>query len=148
MSHMNMLGGTQSQIKSSNRITELCPEQKPDNFSHPHSREAECPSRSQVKTFQGFHRMDAQSTHFHGSGSQAWLTNINVFALRVNHQTLEFVSWQPEPNAVATDAFNLTWNYHLSFLFPPLSLISLCLKKMQRDQAECILTAPVWKSRP
>ena len=53
---------------------ELCPEQKPDNFSHPYSREAECPSRSQVKNFQGFHRMDAQSKHFQGRGSQAWST--------------------------------------------------------------------------
>ena len=53
---------------------ELCPEQKPDNFSHAHSREAQCPSRSQVKNFQGFHRMDAQFKHFQGSGSQAWLS--------------------------------------------------------------------------
>ena len=38
--------------KSSNRIMELCPERKPDNLSHPHSREAECPGRSQIKNFQ------------------------------------------------------------------------------------------------
>ena len=49
---------------------------------------------------------------------------------------------------MVTDAFNLTWNYHLSYLFPPFSLISLCLKKIQRDQAERILISPVWKSRP
>ena len=53
---------------------ELCPEQKPDNFSHPHSREAECPGRSQIKNFHRFHRMDAQSKDFQGSGSQAWST--------------------------------------------------------------------------
>ena len=53
---------------------ELCPEQKPDNFSHPHSREVECASRSEIKNFQGFHRMDAQSEDFQESGSQAWST--------------------------------------------------------------------------
>ena len=48
---------------------------------------------------------------------------------------------------MVTDAFNLTWNYHLSYLFPPFSLIPLCLKKIERDQAECILIAQAWKSR-
>ena len=116
---------------------DLCPEQKPDNVSHPYSIEAKCPSRSQVKNFQGVHRMDAQSKHFQGSGCP-----------RVSHQIPKFISCQPEPNAVTIDTFNLTWNYHLSYLFPPFSLIPLCLKKILRVQAECILIAPVWKSRP
>ena len=44
MSHMNKLGGhsVSNTVKSSSRIMELCSEQKPDNFSHPHSREAKC----------------------------------------------------------------------------------------------------------
>ena len=29
------------------------------------------------------------------------------------------------PNVVATNAFNLTWNYYLSYLFPPFGLINL-----------------------
>ena len=53
---------------------ELCHEQKSDNVSHSLSREAECSSRLQVKSFQGLHSMDAQSKCFQGSGSQAWLT--------------------------------------------------------------------------
>ena len=85
---------------------------------------------------------------FRGVVARLGQPDIDLFASRVNHQIPEFVSWRPEPTAVATDAFNLTWNYHLSYLFPPFSLILLCLKKMQRDQAECILIAPVWKSRP
>ena len=56
--------------------------------------------------------------------------DIDLFASRVNHQIPEFVSWRPEPNAVATDAFNLTWNYHLSYLFPP---FSLCGSKRYRE---------------
>ena len=76
MSHINKLGGTSlsKSVKSSNKIMELCSEQKPDNFSHPHSRETECPGRSQIKNFQQFHRMDAQSKDFQGSDSQAWST--------------------------------------------------------------------------
>ena len=61
-------------VKSSNRILELCTEQKPDNFSHSASREAEYFGKSRLKYFQAFHRMDAQSKHFQGSGSQTWST--------------------------------------------------------------------------
>ena len=85
---------------------------------------------------------------FGGVAARLGRPDIDLFASRVNHQIPEFVSWRPEPNAVATDAFNLTWNYLLSYLFPPFSPIPLCLKKIQRDQAECILIAPVWNSRP
>ena len=46
-------------VKSSKRSMELCPERKPDNFSHSPSREAECLGKSQVKYFKAFHRMDA-----------------------------------------------------------------------------------------
>ena len=37
--------------------------------------------------------------------------DIDLFASRVNHHIPGFVSWRPEPNAVATDALNLTWNF-------------------------------------
>ena len=76
---------------------------------------------------------------FKGVVARLGRPDTDLFASRVNHQIPEFVSWRPEQNAVATDAFNLTWNYHLSYLFPPFSLIPLCLKKILRDQAECIL---------
>ena len=105
-------------VKSSNRIMELCPKQM------------------------------LNPRIFRGVVARLGQPDIDLFASRVNHQIPEFVSWRPEPTAVATDAFNLTWNYHLSYLFPAFSLILLCLKKIQRDQAECILIAPVWKSRP
>ena len=33
--------------------------------------------------------------------------DIDLFATHVNHQVPAFVSWRPEPRAVATDAFNI-----------------------------------------
>ena len=66
---------------------------------------------------------------FMGEVARLVRPDIDLFASRVNHQIPEFVSWRPEPNAMAIDAFNLTWNYHLSYLFLPFSLIPLCLKK-------------------
>ena len=74
---------------------------------------------------------------------------VDLFASRINHQLTAFVSWRPEPGAMACDAFNLNWGLMKGYLFPPFfCLIHHCIKKIQLDQAECILITPVWKSRP
>ena len=100
------------------------------------------------RNFQRFHRMDAQSKDFQGSGSQAWPTR---------HRPICIESEPPDTGVriMATRAkcggdlsFNLTLNFHLSYLFSPFSLIPLCFKKIQRDQAEFIFIALAWKSRP
>ena len=74
--------------------------------------------------------------------------SIDLFATRVNHQVPAFVSWRPEPEAVATDAFNVKWDFQLAYLFPPFCMIKRCLRKIQQDQAHCVLITPVWKSSP
>ena len=73
---------------------------------------------------------------------------IDLFATRVNHQVPAFVSWRPEPGAVATDAFNVKWDFQLAYLFPPFCMIKRCLSKIQQDQSHCVLITPVWKSSP
>ena len=74
--------------------------------------------------------------------------SIDLFATRVNHQVPAFVSWRPEPGAVATDAFNVKWDFQLAYLFPPFCMIKRCLRKIQQDQAHWVLITPVWKSSP
>ena len=49
--------------------------------------------------------------------------SIDLFATPVNHQVPAFVSWRPEPGAVATDAFNVKWDFQLAYLFPPFCMI-------------------------
>ena len=73
---------------------------------------------------------------------------VDLFASRINHQLTAFVSWRLEPGAMAYDAFNLNWGLMKGYLFPPFCLIHRCIKKIQQDQAECILITPVWKSSP
>ena len=63
--------------------------------------------------------------------------SIDHFATRVNHQVPAFVSWRSEPEAVATDAFNVKWDFQLAYLFPPFCMIKRCLRKIQQDQAHC-----------
>ena len=76
---------------------------------------------------------------FRGVVARLGQPDIDLLASRVNHQILEFISWRPEPNTVTTDAFNLTWNHHLSYLFPPFSLIPLCLKKYREIKQNAFL---------
>ena len=85
---------------------------------------------------------------FQALHKEAGCFDIDLFATRVNHQALAFVSWRPEPGAVATDAFNVKWDFQLACLFPPFCMIERCLKKIQYDQSHCVLITPVLKSRP
>ena len=85
---------------------------------------------------------------FQALQKEAGCFDIDLFATRVNHQVPAFVSWRPEPGAVATDAFNVKLDFQLGYLFHPLCMIERCLKKIQQDQSHCVLITPVWKSRP
>ena len=64
--------------------------------------------------------------------------SIDLFATRVNHQVAAFVSWRPEPGVVATEAFNVKWDFQLAYLFPLFCMIKRCLRKIQQDQAHCV----------
>ena len=41
--------------------------------------------------------------------SQTFIPEIDLFASRLNAKTAKFVSWHPQPGAVAIDAFSLSW---------------------------------------
>ncbi|KAI8511561.1 hypothetical protein Bbelb_106610 [Branchiostoma belcheri] len=73
---------------------------------------------------------------------------VDLFASRLNAQLKEYVSWHPEPEAMAVDALNIHWgNLGLAYAFPPFSLVFKVLRKVQSDVATVILIAPVWKSQ-
>ena len=44
---------------------------------------------------------------------------VDLFASRINHQLTAFVSWRPEPGAMACDAFSLNWGLMKGYLSPP-----------------------------
>ena len=43
----------------------------------------------------------------------------DLFASRLNTQLPTYVSWRPDPGAVATDAFSLDWGPIFFYAFPP-----------------------------
>ena len=73
--------------------------------------------------------------------------DLDLFASRLNHQLSRYVSWIPDPNAVGVDAFTLDWGTQYNYAFPPFSLISQVLQKVEEDQAEAIMIAPHWPTQ-
>ena len=73
------------------------------------------------------------------------LRSIDMFATRLNKQVDQFVSWKPDPDAIAVDSFSLNWaKYDLIYAFVPFSLIGRTLSKLRQDSGEMILIAPIW----
>ena len=69
---------------------------------------------------------------------------VDLFASRINHKLGKYVARRPDPNALAIDAFTMTWTNGLFFIFPPFSLLSRILQKVEEDSSEAVLIAPLW----
>ena len=55
--------------------------------------------------------------------------DLDLFATRANNQVQKFISWFPDPDALATNAFSIPWSNQPCYAFPPYSQIMKCLKK-------------------
>ena len=105
---------------SSLRDVEFCSRQKNNLISSVYSLRGNSHCRQKVKGVSGQPGMDAASSSVSGIAKRS---DIDLFATGVNHQVPAFVSWRPEPGAVTTDAFNIKWDFHLAYLFPPFCMI-------------------------
>ena len=72
---------------------------------------------------------------------------IDLFASRLNHQFTPYVSWRPDPEAMAIDAFSLNWSNKFLYIFCPFSVISRVLDKLQADNARAIMIVPQWPTQ-
>lgn len=72
---------------------------------------------------------------------------IDLFASRTNTKCIQYISWRPDPDARAVDAFTVGWQYSFFYAFPPFSLILKCLRKIINDKATGILVFPFWSGQ-
>ena len=72
---------------------------------------------------------------------------IDLFASRLNSQLQNYVSYQPDPGAIAIDAFTLNWSDNIFYAFPPFSLITRVLKQIQDQCATGVLIVPDWPTQ-
>ena len=66
----------------------------------------------------------------------------DLFASRINKQLKRYVSWRPEPEAMAVNVFSLTWNSNFLYMLPPVSLLGRVLAKMNRNKTEAVIVLP------
>ena len=75
--------------------------------------------------------------------------DIDLFASRMSSKLPQFVSWRPDPYAMAVDAFSLDWNrFRLPYINAPFALLDRVLAKIRQEQATVVIIAPLWPSRP
>ena len=69
------------------------------------------------------------------------------FASRINRKLKRYVSWHPEPEVMAVNAFYLTWNNNYFCMFPPFSLVGRVSAKVNRDKTEEVISVPDWSTQ-
>ena len=75
------------------------------------------------------------------------LPGIDLFASSTNAKMPVYISWLPDPNAFAVDAYTVSWQDIKFYAFPPFSLIPRVLAKIIQDKATGILIIPKWTTQ-
>ena len=78
---------------------------------------------------------------------EQYMCEIDLFASRLNKQLNRYMSWQPDPQAEAVDAFAVDWSLFNSYIFPPFSMLPRVLMKLEEDQANAVVIAPLWTAQ-
>ena len=73
---------------------------------------------------------------------------IDLFASRLNYQLKPFVAYQPDPEAMAINAFSISWKPYIFYAFLPFSIIPKVLQKIQAEEATGLLVVPCWPTQP
>ena len=73
--------------------------------------------------------------------------DIDLSASRINRQLKKYVPWHPEPEAMAVNAFSLTWNNNYFYMLPPFSLVDRVLAKVKRVKTKAVIVVPDWSTQ-
>ena len=75
------------------------------------------------------------------------MPSIDLFASMNNKKLERYVSWKPDPDAFAVDAFSLDWKNEFYYIFPPFAILGQVISKIRQDNCHCILIAPDWPTQ-
>lgn len=57
------------------------------------------------------------------------------------------MSWFPDPDATAIDAFTCDWSKYFFYAFPPFSLILRVLTKIENEGGRGVVVVPDWANQ-
>ena len=72
------------------------------------------------------------------------ILDIELFASRINCQIKPYVSFHPDPGAIAVNAFHMSWKQFQAYIFPTFCLIPRILQKVQAEQCTVVMDVPRW----
>ena len=72
---------------------------------------------------------------------------VDLFTSRLTHQLKNYVSWRPDPGAMATDAFTLDWTKFTGYANPPWNLVGRVLTHVRSQQAKVTLITPILRAQ-
>ena len=73
--------------------------------------------------------------------------DIDLMASRVNKQLDRFMSFRPDPEALANYVFAWPWEGLRFYCFPPFACISKFLEKLSYEKTSGILITPNWPNQ-
>ena len=73
--------------------------------------------------------------------------DIDLFVSRLNYKLEKYISFRPDPNAMAVDAFLISRTKQYVYIFAPFSTISMVSRKIVEDEAEALIVAPLWTTQ-
>ena len=148
ITYINKMGGTKAAV--CNRITQDIWE-----FCKQHDywiSAAFIPGRENIKADQASRIFNTQAewmipdSIFHKLCNKFGSPEVDLFASRENCKLTKYVSWRPDPDALAVDCFSLAWQ-GLVYCFPPFSMVWRTLRKIQEDETTAILVVPFWRAQ-
>ena len=71
----------------------------------------------------------------------------DLFASCVHYQIGQYASWHPDSNAIAIDAFSISWSELNFYAFPPFSLIGAAIAKVRKEKCLGIMIILWWKTQ-
>ena len=72
---------------------------------------------------------------------------MDLFASRHNTQCKLYVSYRPDPGCMAVDAFSLNWHSIMFYAFPPFSVLTQTIQKIEKEEATGLVVAPNWPTQ-
>ena len=76
------------------------------------------------------------------------ILNIDHFASRINCQLIPYLSYRPDPESSAVDAFFIDWSQYMFYAFPSFSGILVMLQKIEMDGTAGVCIVPNWPTQP
>ena len=77
---------------------------------------------------------------------QLGMPEVDLFASLATHQMTKYMSWKPDPKAIAVNALQTSWAHKFPYAFPPFKLIGKTLNKIKYHHISAIIVTPVWQT--